>query len=75
MAGSSEPVTAPDQHKPTNLKLARLGGTITIVVLLVMMIGNHEGRVEDLWLGALAALLAIIMIGDWLLRKNGLKSN
>lgn len=75
MAGSSEPVTSPDQHKPTNLKAARIGGIATIAILLLMTIGNHEGKVEDIWLVGLAGLLAVIMVGDWLLRKNGLKSD
>ncbi|WP_412539881.1 DUF2631 domain-containing protein [Longispora sp. K20-0274] len=75
MAGSSEPVTSPDQHKPTNLKAARIGGIVTILVLLVMSIGNHEGNVENIWLFGLALLLAATLVGDWLLRKNGLKSN
>ncbi|GIG60442.1 hypothetical protein Lfu02_48140 [Longispora fulva] len=75
MAGSSEPVTSPDQHKPTNMKVARIGGIVTILVLLVMTIGNHEGNVENVWLIGLAALLAATLVGDWLLRKNGLKSN
>ena len=73
MAGH-EPVTSPDQHKPTNLKWARHGGVITIVILLLMLFGNHRGRIEDLWLIGLAALIAAILIGDWLMRKNGLKS-
>ncbi|MEV6524226.1 DUF2631 domain-containing protein [Longispora sp. NPDC051575] len=75
MAGSSEPVTSPDQHKPTNLKAARIGGIVTILILLVMAIGNHEGNVENIWLFGLALLLAATIVGDWLLRKNGLKSN
>ncbi len=75
VASSSEPVTSPDQHKPTNIKAARVGGITTIVVLLVMMIGNHEGSIENIWLGGTAVLLAVIIFGDWLLRKNGLKSD
>jgi hypothetical protein len=74
VAGNSEPVTSPDQHKPTNLKAVRAGGIITIGILLVMVIGNHEGNVENIWLIGLALLLAAMLIGDWLLRKNGLKS-
>ncbi|MFD1076982.1 DUF2631 domain-containing protein [Longispora fulva] len=57
------------------MKVARIGGIVTILVLLVMTIGNHEGNVENVWLIGLAALLAATLVGDWLLRKNGLKSN
>ena len=73
MAGGNEPVTSPDQNKPTNRKLAYTGGVITIVVLLLFMIGNHQGRVEDLWLLVTAGVIAAGMLGDWLMRKNGLK--
>ncbi len=74
MAGN-EPVTSPDQHKPTNVKLARLGGIITIVCLLLMLIGNHEGAIEEIWLIGTAATLALLMVVDWLLRKNDLNSD
>ncbi|MEV0651306.1 DUF2631 domain-containing protein [Phytomonospora sp. NPDC050363] len=73
MAGGNEPVTSPDQHKPTNRKLAYTGGIISIIVLLLYTIGNHEGRVEDIWLLVTAGVLALAIAGDWLLRKNGLK--
>lgn len=73
MAGGNEPVTSPDQHKPTNRKLAYTGGIVSIVVLLLFTIGNHEGRVEDLWLVGTAIAIALMIGGDWLLRKNGLK--
>ncbi|MBA3489889.1 MAG: DUF2631 domain-containing protein [Longispora sp.] len=75
MAGSSEPVTSPDQHKPTNLKAVRAGGVITIFILLTLAIGNHEGNTENVWLIGIALLLAAMIFIDWLLRKNGLKPN
>jgi hypothetical protein len=70
---AEEPVSSPDQHKPENTKLARLGAVLTIVVLLAMVCGNHRGRVEDWFLVTTAGLIALILIGDWLLRKNGLR--
>ncbi len=73
MAGDEE-VTAPDQHRPTNLRAARIGGVLVTLILLAMSIGNHEGNVENIWLIGLAALLVAIMVGDWLLRRNGLRS-
>jgi len=73
VAGDEE-VTSPDQHRRTNLKVARVGGVLTIIILLLMTIGNHEGNIEDIWLVGLAALLAAIMIADWLMRRNGLRS-
>jgi hypothetical protein len=69
-----EPVTSPDQHKPANMKLLRFGAVVTAVLLLVMAIGNHRGRVEDIFLAATAAGLILLLIVDWVLRRNGLRS-
>jgi len=67
------PVTAPDQHKPTNLKWARIGGVGSIAVLLLMLLGNHEGQIENLFLIGTAALIAAVLVGDAVLRRNGLR--
>lgn len=73
MAGS-EPVTSPDQHKPLNRRPARIGAVVSIIVLvLTAMFGNHTGRVENLWVYGVAGLLAAILIGDVVLRRNGLR--
>ena len=72
MAGN-EPVTSPDQHKHVNPTPLRVGGVVTIVLLLMMTIGNHEGDVEDLWLIGLSALIAVMIVVDWVLRRNGLR--
>ena len=75
MAGD-EPVTSPDQHKPmVSLRLARAGAIFGILALLGMLKGNHEGRVENIFLIGCAAVLLIIVIVDIVLRRNGLKSN
>jgi hypothetical protein len=76
----NEPVTSPDQHKPSNVKAARIGGVVTIILLLLMTIGNHHGEgnrgfVEDAWLIVCAGIVAALLIGDWLMRKNGLNSD
>ncbi|MEH0935051.1 DUF2631 domain-containing protein [Micromonospora psammae] len=73
MAGS-EPVTAPDQHKPGHRKSGRIGAVVSALALLAMLCGNHEGRVENIWLIGLAALLLAIVVGDVVLRRNGLRS-
>jgi hypothetical protein len=39
-----------------------------------MTIGNHEGNVENLYLIGAAALLLLVLILDFILRRNGLKS-
>ncbi|HEU5110769.1 MAG TPA: DUF2631 domain-containing protein [Micromonosporaceae bacterium] len=73
MAGS-EPVTSPDQHKPGNRRAARVGAVITIVVIVLMgLFGNHEGRVEEVFSYLVAAALAAILVGDVALRRIGLR--
>lgn len=73
MAGS-EPVTSPDQRKPGSRKASRIGAVFTILALLAMLIGNHRGRVEDIFLIVIAAVLALILVADVVLRRNGLRS-
>jgi hypothetical protein len=70
----NEPVTSPDQHKPGNLKLARLGGVMAILILLAMLVPSQGDRIDDAWLIGLAGLIAVMLVGDWVLRKNGLRS-
>ena len=73
MAGD-EPVTSPDQHKPASMKLLRIGAVVTAVVLVLMVMGNHNGRIEDIFLIAVAGGLILMLIIDWMLRRNGLRS-
>jgi hypothetical protein len=70
----NEPVTSPDQHKPGQAKASRIGAILVIISLLAMTQGNHRGFVENYWLLAVAGFLLLILVGDWLLRKNGLRS-
>jgi hypothetical protein len=69
---AEEPVTAPDQHKPSNFRLARIGASATIVILLMMLCGTHT-KTERFYLAGTAGLLAAVLVADWLLRKNGLR--
>jgi hypothetical protein len=71
---AEESVTSPDQHKPGSRRAARIGAVLVIISLLLMLCGNHKGHVEDIFLIVSAGVLAAILVGDWLLRKNGLKS-
>ncbi len=68
-----EPVTSPDQHKPDPMRAVRVAGVLSIIVLLLMTIGNHEGRTEDIFLVGIAALIAAVLIGDAVMRRNGLR--
>ena len=75
MAGE-EPVTSPDQHKPmVSPRLARTGAVLGALCLLAMLKGNHRGRVEDIFLIVVAGIMLLIPIVDFVLRRNGLKSD
>src|SRR5690606_26588670 len=78
---AEEQVTSPDQHRPSNIRATRLAGLLAIVVLLAMLYGNHDGIisgdgsawVEDASLIGLAALIAVMLVGDAVLRRRGLR--
>ena len=72
---AEEPVYAPDQLKPGNRKWARIGAIGTAVILLSMLIGNHEGNTENICLIGTALALIATVVGDAVLRRNGLKPN
>lgn len=67
-------VLSPDQVKPLNRKWPRVGAFVVAVILLLMLIGNQKGHVEDIFLIGAAALLIGAVVADWLLRKNGLRA-
>jgi FtsH-binding integral membrane protein len=70
-----EPVTSPDQHKPSvSPRLARLGAVLTILVLLALTLGNKLGHIQDYFLVGLAGLIALMLVLDFILRRNGLRS-
>lgn len=74
MAGT-EPVTSPDQHKPTPIKAARVAGTLSAILLVLMaFFGNHQGNVEVIWLCGIALTIIAILVIDAVLRRNGLKN-
>lgn len=73
MAGS-EPVTSPDQRKPGNRRAGQVGAVVSALILLSLTIGNHEGNIENIWLVVLALGLIGIVVGDVILRRNGLRS-
>ena len=55
-------------------KLGRVGAWITVLVILSFLIGNHEGRMEDLWLIGVALGLILILVWDSRRRKNAWRS-
>ncbi|RZU49730.1 uncharacterized protein DUF2631 [Krasilnikovia cinnamomea] len=72
---AEEPVYAPDQLKPGNRKLARIGALGSAAVMVMFFWGNHEGNTENLWLLIIALLLVLAVVADTVLRRNGLKPN
>ena len=74
MAGS-EPVTSPDQRKPGHRKAGRIGAILSAAAMVLMMFNNNDvSGTEKIWLGGIAALLVVAVIGDTILRRNGLRS-
>lgn len=69
----NEPVLSPDQLKRSNPRKARMGAVAAIVILLLMTKGNHKGNTENYFMYALAGLVAVMLIGDWVMRRNGLR--
>lgn len=45
-------------------------GWLMTVAMLLFLIGNHEGRVEDLYLLGFAAIMIFLLIRDRIKRKN-----
>lgn len=48
----------------------RVAGWVVVFILLGMCIGNHKGKVEDIYLIGFAALLAGVMIRDSFLQRK-----
>jgi multisubunit Na+/H+ antiporter MnhB subunit len=70
----SEPVTSPDQHKPTPVKQAYVAGVVVIIALVLLSIGSSITTEERAWLYGIAGGLAFLIIADATLRRNGLRS-
>jgi cadmium resistance protein CadD (predicted permease) len=73
--GDEEPVTSPDQRKATvSGRASRIGAVLTIIILVALTFGNHLGHVQDVWLLGIAGLIALMLVIDFVLRRNGLRS-
>jgi len=70
---ADEPVTAPDQHRKGHPNLWRTLAVLTIVSLVLMVIGNHKGNVENYFLVAIALLLAAVLAADAVMHRYGIK--
>ncbi len=70
---AEEPVTSPDQHRPGHARAWRAAAVVVIIALLLMLFGNNHTSSGAPFLIGTAAILAAILVADWLLRKNGLR--
>jgi hypothetical protein len=74
VADSHEEVVAPDQLKPGHRRAGRLGAIVVAVSLLLMMFCNNQVTgIARLWLIGIAVLLILAVVGDSVLRRNGLR--
>ncbi|WP_405139098.1 DUF2631 domain-containing protein [Nocardia sp. NBC_01388] len=48
----------------------RAAGWVVVVILLAMLIGNHKGKIEDIYLVGFAVAIAGILIRDSLLQRK-----
>ncbi|MGY1746602.1 DUF2631 domain-containing protein [Blastococcus sp. SYSU D00695] len=51
-------------------RAGRIGAWIAVLVVLAYLVGNHEGRVEDIWVVGVAAVMVLILLMDIRRRKN-----
>jgi hypothetical protein len=47
-----------------------IAGWVTVVILLLFTIGNHEGSTEDFWLVGIAVLIAFSLIMHTIRRRH-----
>jgi uncharacterized protein DUF2631 len=55
-------------------KWGRITSWIAILFLLAYIVGNHEGRMEDYWILAIAALMVLLKVMDFFRRRNAWRS-
>jgi len=56
-------------------KKGRIGAVFVTLFLLALLFGNHQGKVEDLWIIGIAAVMIIILLLDWRRRRNAWRSH
>ena len=54
-----------------NHRAIQIGGILSGLFMLAMLRGNHVGHVEDIFLIGFAAVIFIVVIRDWWLRRRG----
>ena len=51
-------------------KFGRVGAWFAVLLLLSFLVGNHEGRVENLFILGIAGVMVLILLWDMRRRKN-----
>jgi len=51
-------------------RATRVAGWVSAGILLLMLIGNHQGRIEDVWLVAVALCIIAGLIYDQIKRRT-----
>ena len=70
---AEEQILSPAQRKPTSRKALYTALSVAIVINLAYLFGNHQGWIEDVFIGiSVVVLLGVIFSDDWL-RKTGLR--
>jgi hypothetical protein len=54
-----------------NHRAIQIGGILAGLFMLAMLRGNHVGHVEDIFLIGFAAVIFLVVIRDWWLRRRG----
>ena len=52
----------------------RVGAWIATLAVLAYLVGNHEGKVEDLWILGIVVVMILILVADHFRRKNAWRS-
>ncbi|WP_229783230.1 DUF2631 domain-containing protein [Pilimelia anulata] len=68
-------MTAPDQLRPTRRRPWQIAGVLSALVIVLMAVfGNHQGRVENYVSYVIAGLMLLGIVVEEGLRRSGLRS-
>lgn len=70
---SADEILSVDQRKPENITAWRYGWLLAAALIAVMLFGNHEGQVENVWLIGIVGAILAGLTADRYLRKRGIK--
>jgi len=51
-------------------RAARIGGWVMAAIMFLMLIGNHRGNIENLWLIAIGLIIVGILVADQIKRRT-----